>query len=105
MHDYLSVARNVRYALESMEDVLPRRVMKVSAGLRKIQDEFGMLGDVNAHVHKLHAMALDGPDAEIGYACGVCGGIMLILQENACKKAVAAWKDYKDDFITLEGLL
>ncbi|MPM82827.1 hypothetical protein SDC9_129889 [bioreactor metagenome] len=105
VQDQRSMVRSARYALEGMEDMISRRSLKTGAGLKEIQDQFGMLCDLNAHMRTLGAMAKDGPDTALAYLCGICGGIMLILQKNAQKQACAAWKDLKDTFITLEGML
>ncbi len=105
VHAYRVLVRKVRYALENMDAMIPRRALKAAEGLKKIQDELGMLCDVSQHMTLLHSLAAESGDADFAYRCGVCAGIFSGCQQEIYREAVEVWKDYRGDIRMLEELL
>lgn len=105
VHEYRVLLRKVRYALENMEMMIPRRAFKAAEGLKKVQDEFGMLCDVNQHMEMLHSLAAESGDAELAYHCGICAGIFSGCQQEIHREAIDVWKDYRGDIRSLEDVL
>jgi|GEM_PF-6004222 CHAD domain. len=102
---YRVLLRKVRYALDNMEELIPRRASKAAAGLKKIQDEFGMLSDVNQHMGMLHELAAESGDAEFAYYCGICSGIFSGCRQEIHREALDVWKGYRSDIRSLEDAL
>ena len=105
VHEYRILLRKVRYALENMEMMIPRRAFKAAEGLKKVQDEFGMLCDVNQHMEMLHSLAAESGDAELAYHCGICAGIFSGCQQEIHRETIDVWKDYRGDIRSLEDAL
>ena len=105
VQEYRILLRKVRYALENMEMMIPRRAFKAAEGLKKVQDEFGMLSDVNQHMDMLHSLASESGDAELAYHCGICAGIFSGCQQEIHREAIDVWKDYRGDIRSLEDAL
>jgi len=105
IHEYRVLLRKVRYALENMELMVPKRALKVTGGLKKLQDELGMLCDVNQHMELLHSLAAEAGDVELAYHCGICAGIFSSCQQDIHREAVGVWKNYRGDIRSLEDAL
>ncbi len=105
VHEYRALVRKVRYALEGMELMVPKRALKTTGGLKKLQEELGMLNDVNQHMALLHSLAIESGDAELAYHCGICAGIFSSCQQEIHREAVGVWKDYRGDIRSLEDVL
>ena len=105
IREYRVLLRKVRYALDSMGAMIPKRAVKAASGLKKVQDEFGMLCDVSQHIEMLHHMAAESGDAEFAYYCGVCAGIFSGCQQEIHREALGVWKDYRSDIRSLEDAL
>lgn len=102
---YRVLLRKIRYALDNMEEMVPGRANKASAGLKKIQDEFGMLHDIDQHMETLHRMAVASSDMEFAYNCGVCYGVFSGCLQDIRKDTLGTWKDYRQDLKALEEAL
>jgi CHAD domain-containing protein len=100
-----ALLRKVRYALENMETMIPRRVYKAADGLKKIQGELGMLCDANQHMKMLNKLAEESGDTEFAYLCGVCAGIFSECRQDLQRKAIDIWKDCRSDIRSLEDAL
>lgn len=105
VHTYRVLLRKVRYALENMEMMIPRRAFKAAESLKRIQEEFGILCDVNQHMEMLHGLASECGDMELAYHCGICAGIFSGCQQEIHREAIDVWKEYRGDIRSLEDAL
>lgn len=105
MHEYRKTIRKLRYALEGLSEVTVKRVAKAIKSCKRMQDEFGMVGDLASHIKTLQKLSAEANNAEMALLCGVCCGIFAESLPDMQNEAVSVWKDCRNDIKTLEDTL
>lgn len=104
-HAYRKTLRKLRYALESLSQVAVKRLKKAIKSCKRLQDEFGMAGDMVSHIKTLQRIASEEPNAPLALLCGVCCGVFAESLSEIQYEAVVAWKNCRNDLKALEDTL
>lgn len=105
MHTYRKTVRKLRYALEGFMGLTTKRIGKAIKSCKKLQDEFGMAGDISQHIKTLERLAAEESHAELSLLCGVCCGVFSESHLDIQKEALNVWKDCRNDLKALEDTL
>ena len=105
MHAYRKTVRKLRYALEGLSDITVKRLTKAIKSCKKMQDEFGMAGDMASHIKTLQKLSEEENNAQIALLCGVCCGVFSESLPDMQSEAIGTWKDCRNDIKALEDTL
>jgi CHAD domain-containing protein len=105
MHTYRKKIRRLRYALECLSEVTVKRTAKATKSCKKLQDDFGMAGDMDSHIKMLQKLSSEENSTQLALLCGVCCGVFAESLPDMHNEAVNTWKDCRNDLKALEDTL
>lgn len=98
-HDFRVNIKKVRYTVENM-DGIPKKLERITSGLKKLQDATGAVCDMNMDISILQRIASSEPAAS--YQCGFCVGVLSAGLQESRKEAYSLWKNNRGKYTAIE---
>lgn len=94
VHDYRIAAKKARYTIESIADMLPKRLNKAASKFEKLQESFGAVYDIYQYLKILQEIA-ETSDKKTAYRCGIINGMLSMKLKESMKEAYDLRKEYR----------